>query len=153
MRMTGSPRRAVAKIDGIKERVEHPQPLFLYLSKIVGRDVRKNFASHGVFFGRPWQPLKPDYRVWKVAQGYPRSILVMTGELRDTFTSTPGNIISMTEKSVTFGSTDRKAVWHQFGTHRNGKRVNPPRPMLFMNPVLREDIMTATENYIMRGGL
>lgn len=143
---------AVRKIRAIRERVEHPEPGMVAVGRVVARDVRRQFSSSGSFFGTPWSPLKPDYRVWKAAHGYPRNILVMSGEMRDSFTAYPMGITEIDGQRARFGSSNQKAVWHQYGTHHNGKQVNPARPILFVNPILVKHVRDTLARYIIARG-
>lgn len=144
-------KKAKARVRAMRERVNHKEPMWPAVGRAIAREVRKNFNSDGAYFGRPWQPLKPEYRAWKISQGYPRSILVMSGELRDSFTNYPMDITDIQGDSAQFGSSNQKAVWHHYGTHRNGKRVNPPRPILYENPALVEVVTRVMAKYVIDG--
>lgn len=128
------------RIRAMEMRAEDATRVWPRVGSYLSRQVRRQFTTRGAAMGTPWEPLKPQYRTWKVSHGYPRSILVRTGDLRSSFTHRPMDIEHYTPKTGTFGSNDPKAVWHQYGTHRHGKQVNPPRPMLVVTPEMSAEI-------------
>lgn len=80
--------------------------------------------------GRKWKPLSPPYARWKYARVGPMPILQFSGALKDSVTGTSMDIERMGRRRVEWGSRDRKAAWHQFGTDRNGRPHMPARPFL-----------------------
>lgn len=129
-------------------RIDNPTPVWPRVGRMLSLAVRRQFLTRGSYMGTPWKPLKPDYRLWKVLNGYPWQTLVMRGDLRDSFVQRPMSVETYLGKSAVFGSDDRKVVWHQFGTFRNGKRVNPARPMLVLNGMIREEIVDIVRSYV-----
>lgn len=136
------------KIRDIRIRVNNPEAMWPKVGRVVAQQTRKQFTSKGSYFGTPWRPLTPAYRAWKISHGYSRSILVQTGEMRASFTNLPMDVMEMHGNRAKFGSRNQKAVWHHHGTHYHGKQVNPPRPILFNNPVLEEAVVTKVREYI-----
>ena len=136
------------KVRGVRRRIENPEVVWPRVGRVIQKAVRKQFSSAGAYLGTPWRPLKPNYRVWKVANGYPRTILVMTGEMRGSFTSNPMNVQEMHGQTATFGSKNQKAIWHHGGTSRNGRQINPARPILWAHPLIRKDVKDVIEKYI-----
>lgn len=111
------------------------------VGKHISGEVRKQFTTKGAYLGRrPWKPLKARTVREKVAAGYPKAPLVRTGKLKRSFTKRPMDIEVYGPKSARFGSSEKTAVWHQKGTKRHGKRVNPPRPMLIATRKMRADV-------------
>lgn len=92
------------------------------------RTVNEQFTTEGGRGGTRWKPLAPSTIRQKGAGG---SILVRTGALRSSVTGGPGYIKSISARRTTFGTSDRKAVFHQFGTSRM-----PARPIIV---VTKED--------------
>lgn len=118
-----------------------------YLSSAVSRQ----FSTSGAYLGTPWRPLKPEYRLRKLRSGFGRRILVQSGEMRGTFTGRPMQIEIYSGNSAIFGSANQKAIWHQHGTHRDGKRVNPPRPMLRVTAFVRRDVKDIMKKHVLGG--
>lgn len=130
----------------ISKRIEDPSPAWPRVGSYISRQMRTQFATEGAHLGTPWQPLKPKYRLWKLKHGYSRKILVQSGKMRQSFVGRPMDIERYGKKTATFGSNDQKAIWHHNGTRRNGRRVNPPRPILNVTPQMAKgvtDIVTA----------
>lgn len=128
------------RIRGIQVRASNPQKAWPSVGAYLSRVANKQFTTEGAYLGKPWQPLKPAYRLWKIRNGYSRKILVQTGVMKRSFTGRPMDIEEYRGNSAVFGSSNQKAVWHHHGTRRNGKRVNPPRPILYVTPEVRSDI-------------
>jgi phage virion morphogenesis protein len=145
-----SMRQVRLRVNKIRKRVQDPSDaVWRQVGSYLSKQVDRQFITEGAHLGpSPWQPLKPAYRMWKIRHGYSRKILVQTGELRRSFTSRPMGIEEYHGQYAIFGSDLQKAVWHQYGTERHGKRVNPPRPMLVVNPDVRRDIKDILTNYI-----
>lgn len=136
------------RLRAMGERVDNPEPAWPRVGRMLSLAVRKQFLTKGAYMGTPWRPLKPDYLLWKVLNGYPWQTLVMRGDLRDSFVERPMSVETYLGKSAVFGSNDRKVVWHQFGTFRNGKRVNPARPMLVVNQMIRDEVVDIMRKYV-----
>lgn len=136
------------RLRAMGHRIENPEPAWPRVGKMLSQAVRQQFITRGSYLGTPWKPLKPDYLLWKVMNGFPWQTLVMRGDLRNSFTDRPMSVESYLGKSAVFGSDDRKVVWHQFGTFRNGKRVNPARPMLVVNQMIRDETTDIVRRYI-----
>lgn len=136
------------RLKAIGGRIDNPEPAWPRIGRMLSHAVRRQFITKGAYMGTPWKPLKPNYLLWKVTHGYPWQTLVMRGDLRDSFTHRPMSVETYLGKSAIFGSSDRKVVWHQFGTFRNGKRVNPARPMLVATPMIRDEAVDIMRKYI-----
>lgn len=136
------------RLRAMAKRVENPEPAWPRVGAFLSMVVRRQFATKGAYLNTPWDPLKPEYLLWKTVNGYPRQTLVMDGSLRRSFVGRPMDIETYKGASAKFGSSSDLAVWHQRGTHRNGKRVNPPRPMLFINEPVAEEITDILRRYI-----
>lgn len=140
------------RIRGLEERTKHVSPrAWQSVGAYLSDQVRQQFVTEGEHFHTPWKPLKPKYLVWKLAHGGSRKILRYNGDLMRSFTSRPMSIERYEGNRATFGSSDRKAVWHQKGTHRHGKQVNPPRPMLVVTREVRAGVKQRLDSYIAGG--
>jgi phage gpG-like protein len=133
------------KLQKIAKKVQNPAGMWPLVGDEIADHVEMQFATQGAHFGRPWKPLTPEYVKWRGSAG---PILVRSGAMKNTLTGRPMDIERYFGSYAEFGSNDDKAVWHQFGTHRNGKRVNPPRPMLVVTPELREGVTEVMENWL-----
>jgi phage virion morphogenesis protein len=128
------------RIRGIKVRASNAERAWPSVGAYLSRTANKQFTTEGAYLGKPWKPLKPSYRLWKIRNGYSRKILVQTGDMKRSFTKRPMAVEEYAPGFAIFGSDNQKAVWHHNGTRRNGKRVNPPRPILYVTPQVRKDI-------------
>lgn len=145
------PREVAADIKVIRNRVEDVSPAWPSVGQYLSRSVRKQFVTEGSHFGTPWKPLKPFYRLWKVRNGFSRKILRRSGELMQSFTGRPMDIERYGRQEARFGSDLDKAKWHHGGTKRNGRRVNPPRPILKVTRDVQRDVKEIIENWIRKG--
>lgn len=92
-------------------------------------DFADNFATEGGGFGgwSSWAPLAASTVADRERHGYggEHPILVRTGELMASTTvrGAPGNVFEVGPNSLTVGTNDPKAVFHQFGTRKMPARV------------------------------
>jgi phage gpG-like protein len=133
------------------ERARSVEKAWPSVGSYLSNQVNQQFVTEGRRFGTPWRPLKPEYKLWKMRHGFSRKILRQTGKLKESFTGRPMDIEEYRGNSATFGSSLDSAVWHQKGTRRNGKRVNPPRPMLVATKEVRLEVKRILLRYITRG--
>lgn len=145
------PREVAVDIKVIRGRAEDVSRVWPSVGQYLSREVRKQFVTEGAHFGTPWKPLKPAYRLWKIRNGFSRKILRRTGELLQSFTGRPMDIERYQRQEARFGSDLDKARWHNFGTKRNGKRVNPPRPILKVTPAVRREVKNIVQDWITKG--
>lgn len=136
------------RLRAMGRRIDNPEPAWPRVGRFLSMVVRRQFSTKGAYLKTPWDPLKPEYMLWKVMNGYPRQTLVMDGSLRSSFVGRPMDVEVYMGKSAVFGSSSDLAVWHQKGTYRDGKRVNPPRPMLFVNRHVAEEVTDILRRYI-----
>lgn len=105
------------------------------VARYLGSEVRKQINSKGSHFGTPWAPLKPSYLQWKIQHGFPRTILVKTGDLRRSFVR-PSDLIDATyPDKIVLRSKDFKAILHQTGAGHL-----PIRPILKLTPDVKKGI-------------
>jgi phage gpG-like protein len=137
------------RVRGMERRAQLVTPrVWQGIGSYLSNQVRLQFATSGVHFGTPWKPLTPRYALWKIGHGGANGILRFNGDLMRSFTRRPMSVEVYRAQSATYGSNDPKALWHQKGTHRNGKRVNPPRPMLVMTQEVRDEIRKRLAEYV-----
>lgn len=150
LRIEGNLRTLGNSLRTVADNAENVEPAWEAFSVYLGNQVSRQFSSRGTHFGTPWKPLTPDYARAKRKAGYRGGILVREGDLRDSFSS-PRNILDSDRDSAVFGSRLDTAVWHQYGTRRNGKQVNPPRPMLVKTEKMENYLRRLVTQHLERG--
>jgi hypothetical protein len=85
---------------------------------------REQFDSEGLSGSGGWAPLKPRTIARKAALGLDSRILRETQALFRSVTeqSSPDAVFDVNADSMVFGTSDRKAIFHQKGTDRMPKR-------------------------------
>jgi hypothetical protein len=83
---------------------------------------RVQFGTRGARWGTPWDALSPNYLKRKRADGWMGDTLVREGNLLRSLADRPMGIERMDQKSVTAGTKDKPARYHQLGTKRVPKR-------------------------------
>lgn len=142
---------ASRRLDDVAHRARNIERAWPAVGSYISKQVNQQFVTQGSRFGTPWKPLKPEYRLWKIRNGFSRLTLVKTGLLKKSFTGRPMDIEEYRGNSATFGSNFDTAVWQQKGTHRNGKRVIPPRPILVATKDMRLEVKRILQRYIVKG--
>lgn len=132
----------------ISKRIQNPTPAWRKVGSYLAAANRKQFATHGAYYGKPWRPLKPDYLQWKIKNGYSRRTLVRTGGMRASFVSRPMDIEQYRGKTAVFGSDHRLAKFHHYGTRKDGKQINPPRPIMVKTRKTVSDVTSIVQAYI-----
>lgn len=136
-------------LKGVARRVKRPLPALRQVGSFIAASNRRQFATHGAYYGKPWKPLQPDYLQWKIRNGYSRRTLVMTGDMRVSFVSRPMSIEKYYGDSATFGSDHWLAKFHQYGTYRNGRRAIPPRPIMKKTKVLVRGVAGIIKGHVL----
>lgn len=131
-----------------ERRIEQPDPAWREVGRYLAREVRKQFTTKGAHFGTPWKPLARSTIAEKRRNGWPRSPLVRTGQLKRDFTSSPLDIERYEGKSAVFGASSDVAGWQQYGTKRNGRRHIPARIILKLTPQMRQDVKDILDRHI-----
>lgn len=144
-------RRAKQRVKRIGERSADPSPAWPRVGSYLSNTSYRQFVTKGSYYGTPWKPLKPDYAHWKLQHGYGRTMLVLTGKLKASLVSRPMSVEEYRGKSAVFGTDNRLAVFHQYGTHRNGKPVLPARPIVVVTSKISKDIQDIFTEYILTG--
>lgn len=117
----------------------------------IARDNRRQFATKGAFQGTPWKPLAASTLRSKMRAGGRRGMLRKTDALFKSFTGRPMGIELYGPREAHFGSPLMTAIWQQNGTHRNGKRHIPPRPIQKLNAATRKEIVDMVVKHVLRG--
>jgi len=109
-------------------------PLRLIANDVLATE-KRIFSTEGSFQGRPkWPGLSDSYLDWKDVMYPGQKILHLEGPLKTSLiTRGTGHIEKHTRDSLEIGTSDRKAIYHQFGT-----RKMPPRPPLTVNKQQRK---------------
>lgn len=142
---------AKQQLRGMSHRAQDLRPAWPKVGSYISQSNRKQFTSKGAYYGTPWKPLKPEYAAWKLHHGHGRRMLVVTGTMKMSFTSRPMSIEKYYRKKAVFGSDNRLAAYHQYGTRRNGKRAIPARPMMKATPKLKRDVAQIVLTYVVHG--
>ena len=140
---------AQQKLRAMAMRARSPEKAWPKVGSYLSAVNRRQFATNGGYLGTPWKPLKPDYLLWKVREGYSSHTLIQTGAMRLSFTSRPMAIEVYSGNKARFGSDHPLAAFHQRGTHRNGKRAVPARPIMRVTPKVRKDVKDIIADYIL----
>lgn len=86
------------------------------------QDVQDNMTAEGRMVGG-WRALSPKYAAWKLRKYGPKPILQATGAMKRSLQlGGPGNVMRVTRAKAIFGTTDRKAPFHNRGAGRLPKR-------------------------------
>ena len=137
------------RLKAVARRAENPEGVWPRVGQYLSFTANRQFVTEGMYLlGRPWKPLTSKYRLRKIRMGGSRKILRFSGDMASTLTSRPMSIEQYSGDTATFGSRDPKVAWHHRGTYRDGKRVNPPRPILPFNETVREDIKEIMIAYV-----
>lgn len=145
----GAIAREARRLRAIGDRARDLGPAWPGVGNVISGHMAQQFFTQGAAGGRPWQPLSPRYRTWKIRKGHPAAILVLSGDLARSLTSRPMSIEEYHPKWAEFGTRDPKGGWHQRG-HRLPTRL-PKREILFKNPRLSSDVADRLADYIFRG--
>lgn len=143
--------RVISLFRGMRRRANNPEAAWEEVGEMLSDAVENQFRSDGAWFGTPWAPLTPAYLARKLSRGYPRDILIASGEMKRTFTGRPMEVETYRGKTATYGSNNQKAKWHHGGTRRNGRQVNPPRPILKATSREARAAARILAKHIMRG--
>lgn len=142
-------KQVAARLRRLANKAEDVSPVWPRVGAYVARTVNQQFVTEGARLGKPWKPLKPEYRLWKMRNGYSRKILVQTGEMRRKFTGRPMDVEEYGPNWARFGTTDQKAIWQHYGTERNGKRVITPRKILWAHKDIRDTTTRLMNEHLM----
>lgn len=135
-------------LKGLIQRSQNTNRMWRKVGSYLSMATRKQFATEGGYHGKPWRPLKPDYLQWKIRNGYSRKTLVQTGAMKASFVSRPMSIEKYYGNYAVFGSDNELAKFHQYGTRKDGKQINPPRPILVGSRRVKRAIRDIVQDYL-----
>ena len=131
--------QVIATFGGMADRLAHPEPAFAIIADNLELHVAQQFATQGERVGQPWAPLAAStvrartqrwgyYRRPPTGNAGPGSpILRWTGDLAASFRQgSPLHIRTITPTSLTWGSADPKAIYHQSTLPRRRLPRRPP---------------------------
>jgi phage gpG-like protein len=114
--------RAIARLEGIKTRLEDQRVPFQQARAILALANSSNFSTNGLPVGG-WAPLDVQYGAWKAARYGAAPVLVRTGKLFRSLTALDGGAVNMiSPKKAEFGTDVEYAKFHQYGTRKMPKR-------------------------------
>lgn len=145
--IVGDARKIADELQGLGKRAQDLRPAWMKVGKYISNQTYEQFRTNGAKHGTPWKPLTPEYAFRKRQAGFTGPILVRGGKLRRSFLW-PDLILTNKKQYAEFGSELDLAKWHQYGTRKDGKQVNPPRPMLVVTPLVRKRIARIIEDHI-----
>ena len=133
------------QLEEYADRAEDFRPVWPLVGDLVSQAVGEQFATEGARFHTPWKPLDPDYKRWKIQQGWSSQTLVASGRMRDSFTSRPMAIERYYPDHADFGSDVEYAEYHQTGTSRG----LPRRPIVdWEDETLLRDVDGVLQSYL-----
>ncbi len=121
------------------ERVKDLIPAFEQIADDFYKGERRVFVAEGAVGEAPsesgvgtwqvWAPLNPEYAAWKRKKGFGTKILVKTGKLKASLTSSndDGSIRVINKLSMELGTSVPYAKYHQTGTNRGLPKREPLR--------------------------
>lgn len=139
---------AKSDLKGLIRRAQRTDRMWRKVGSYLSMTTRKQFATQGAYHGKPWRPLKPDYLQWKIKNGYSKKTLVQTGAMRASFVSRPMSIEKYYGNYAVYGSNNELAKFHQYGTRKDGKQINPPRPILVSTRRVKSTIREIVQDYL-----
>jgi phage gpG-like protein len=124
------------------------KPMFQKIANDFRKTERGIFDSQGAFEGgSKWPALSPAYKQIKDRKYPGRRILEATGAMRKSLTlqAGSGHISQPTTDSLTIGTRDKKAPYHQSGTSKM-----PQRKVLFLTDAEKSRLTRIAHEYIFR---
>lgn len=126
--------------------------IFEEIGKLHGRWMFDQFLTQGAAGDSPWPPLSEAYEERKLAANpFALNILELTQKMYLSFTrkgysgADGANVWLVGKKEAAFGSTDRKALWHQTGTSRM-----PARRIEVMSNARRIELMKLVQRQLLK---
>lgn len=110
---------AMDALAAIADRARDLRPAWRAVVAYLRAATIQQFASQGGRLGTPWQPLSPAYAIAK-ARKYPgQPILRATDAMFNSLAGqTADSVVEIEPQVMSYGTKDRKAHWHQYGTTR-----------------------------------
>lgn len=116
--------KAVAGLQALARRLANLRPAWVSVLAYLRAQSRLQFSSAGARSGSPWQPLSERYSRWKAVRYPGQPILRATDEMFRSLTEpdADGSIAEAEPQSLTYGTRNRKAAYHQRGNARLPQR-------------------------------
>lgn len=123
--------RMETRLRGVESRAEHLQPVWLQVREDWVEGNARRFRNEGrIGKGRPWRPLSPAYAKRKKKLYPGAKILVRTGALRSSLT-TSLDVNEIRDQSMAIGSRSKVGQYHRHGANRSrGGRLPSRKPVL-----------------------
>ncbi len=134
------------EMEGVENRGQDLSPGMEAIKDDFEFIVNRQFETNGGYRSGGWAPLDPEYRVAKAKQFPGRGLLERQGHLRGSFFGGPGSVSNVGSHSLTLGSDDPVARYHQEGTSKM-----PARPIVQINPLDRKHWVTILDRYLESG--
>lgn len=151
---------ALLDIRRIRNRADNTPAMYRKIGTFMRQVFGTQFNSQGRFLGTPWEPLKPSYKRWKAVHSGSGRILVFTGDLKTSYTRKYAAYQHITPEGAEYGSANKIAPFHEFGTHRRkvtkhgrtgpGDPLIPARPVAVVNDYVRDGVKNIIADYIMQ---
>lgn len=121
MRVNADARLAEKRFKDMRDRSKDFRAVMRWAKRHLERMNRLNFTANGLPSGG-WDPLDPEYSMWKKTQypGAPK--MIATGKLFRSLTNFGGPASRIYMTKATFGTTVEYAKFHQYGTTKMPKR-------------------------------
>lgn len=135
----------VTRVRGMADRAARPSnQVWEDIGRMIRNAYKEQFETEGAFLGRKWAPLNPRYAAWKQRHHPEGTILVLEGKLKESYTDAQKAYTHITGNVGEFGSNDKIAKYHQYGT-----RFMPARRVVVVNMFLRNEIKRVERDYVM----
>jgi phage gpG-like protein len=143
-RVTGV-KKAVSRLTAMQARAQVFTPVLLKAKKEIQLANASNFATNGLPVGG-WSPLSPAYAAWKMARFPGAPPMVQTGRLFASLTGATASFETMTNTSISIGTSVEYAKFHQYGTTKM-----PKRKIVFEPPLFAKKLGADSLNWISNG--
>lgn len=144
IRVTGV-KKTVSRLMAMQARAQLFTPVLLKAKKQIQLANASNFATNGLPVGG-WSPLSPQYAAWKMARFPGAPTMVQTGKLFASLTGANTSFETMTNTSISIGTTVEYAKFHQYGTTKM-----PKRKIVFEPPLFAKKLGADAINWISNG--
>jgi len=138
-------KKAVARLTAMHARTKLFTPVLVKAKQEIKLANASNFASNGLPVGG-WAPLDPVYAAWKMARFPGAPPMVQTGRLFASLTGATASFETMTNTSITVGTSVEYAKFHQYGTTKM-----PKRKIVFEPPLFAKKLGADAVNWISSG--
>lgn len=138
-------KKAVTRLTAMHARSKLFTPVLMKAKQEIKLANASNFASNGLPVGG-WAPLDPVYAAWKMARFPGAPPMVQTGRLFASLTGATASFETMTNTSITVGTSVEYAKFHQYGTTKM-----PKRKIVFEPPLFAKKLGADAVNWISSG--